>query len=92
MTYVLSQGAERERILLCVRWQSSKSSGKRSALGLGDGGSVAVVDVENVCIVAAQLLNLGAVPLVVHVLGSAEVSYRNKTEKNLPFNIPQKNI
>ena len=73
-TYIGGQSAEGERVLLGVGRQSGEGSGQGGALGLGQGGAVAVVDVQDAGVATAHLLNPGAVPLVVNVLGRTKVA------------------
>jgi hypothetical protein len=73
-TYVVSQGAEGEGVLLCVGRQPGERPGQGGALGLGEGRAVAVVDVQDGHVTTGHLLNLGAVPLVVDVFGRTKVA------------------
>ena len=75
-TYVGSHLHQGQVVLLGEGRERGEGARQGRHLGLGDGGAVAVVHVEHAHVRWGHLLHLGAVPLVIHKLGSARVAWK----------------
>ncbi len=73
-TYIRWEVCQGQSVLLRVTGEAGESSWKGSTVALRDCRAVAIINVQNVDITTAALLNLGSVPQSVNKLGRTRVT------------------